>query len=228
MKAFTYGIEDRKMDAIRWHFGKAEYMDTTPQYQDILATCADIVIVAVDHTADAILHIIKEYQSETAEEDDTEYYYISDAEIDMWCREYYEELEDVIHTLGDDVTPEEFEALHLFGIQSLHNGIISRVVNKEDGNVKLYDFYRSDVGEKELLVLSFGNNLIDASVYHSFEEEYDIVSAACYKEIQSRTSCLRELFEYRVATEVLPSVLQELNRRLVNVTEPFVYAYFGE
>ena len=27
MRIFTYGIEDRRMDAVRWHFGKAEYLD---------------------------------------------------------------------------------------------------------------------------------------------------------------------------------------------------------
>ena len=47
MRIFTYGIEDIKMDAVRWRFGKADYIDVTPQYQDILALCADIVLVLV-------------------------------------------------------------------------------------------------------------------------------------------------------------------------------------
>ena len=54
MRIFTYGIEDIKMDAVRWRFGKADYIDVTPQYQDILALCADIVLVAIDHTPEDI------------------------------------------------------------------------------------------------------------------------------------------------------------------------------
>lgn len=69
MRVFTYGIEANKMDAIRWTFGKAEYIDVTAE------------------------------------------------ELDDWFKEFYSALEDAIEELADTVTQEEFEALHLVGIQ---------------------------------------------------------------------------------------------------------------
>ena len=48
MKLFTYGFNRVQMDAIRWHFGKEEYIDVTEQYQDILALNADMVIVSLE------------------------------------------------------------------------------------------------------------------------------------------------------------------------------------
>ena len=44
MKLFTYGFNRVQMDAIRWHFGKEEYIDVTEQYQDILALNADMFL----------------------------------------------------------------------------------------------------------------------------------------------------------------------------------------
>lgn len=88
MRIFTYGIEERKMDAIRWHFGRAEYIDTTSKYQDILALCADAVIIAVEHTPSNIVNTVKLFEEETQENDDTNYYYVTDNEIDNWCMEY--------------------------------------------------------------------------------------------------------------------------------------------
>ena len=84
MRVFTYGIE--KMDAIKHRFGNADYFDVTPQYQDILALCVDIVVIAVDHMPKDILNTIKAYQAEVSEDEDTEYYYLTDAQIDEWSR----------------------------------------------------------------------------------------------------------------------------------------------
>lgn len=89
MRIFTYGIEQRQMDAIRCIFGMAEYIDVSNQYQDILALCADVVIMSVDHTPDDILLTIKEYEQEVGDDDNTQYVYISDEEIDEWFKEYY-------------------------------------------------------------------------------------------------------------------------------------------
>lgn len=99
MRIFTYGIEDGKMDAIRWHFGKAEYVDVTEAYQDILALCADVVIMAVEHTPEVVIATIREFQEEVSTEDDTEYYYVTDKEIEDWFKEYYSDLEDSIDEL---------------------------------------------------------------------------------------------------------------------------------
>lgn len=47
MKVFVYGCRILDMDAIRWHFGKNEYIDVTNQYQDVLALNADMVLVSI-------------------------------------------------------------------------------------------------------------------------------------------------------------------------------------
>ena len=86
MRVFTYGIKKEKMDIVRHKFGAADYFDVTPQYQDILALCADIVVIAIDHMHEDTLNTIKSYQSEVSEEEDTEYYYMTDAQIDEWSR----------------------------------------------------------------------------------------------------------------------------------------------
>lgn len=226
MRVFTYGIEENKMDAIRWTFGKAEYIDVTGAYQDILALCADVVIIAVDHTSEDIIATIKEFQEEVSGDDDTEYHYVIDEEIDDWFKEFYSALEDSIEGLADDITPEEFEALHLAGIQKYQGGLISHIFIEED--VKHYEFYRPEVGKRELLILSLGDNLIDSKTYHSYEDRYDIVSVACFKEKMSRGCGLREIFEDRTPIAELPPVLWKLKEKLDKVTEPYVYAYFGE
>lgn len=226
MRVFTYGIEANKMDAIRWTFGKAEYVDVTSAYQDILALCTDIVIMAVDHTPEDIISTIKEYQEEVSDDDDTEYHYVTDEEIEDCFRDFYSSLEEAIDKLVDDITAEEFEALHLIGIQKYHRGLISCVYTDKD--IKHYEFYRPEVGKKELLILSFGDDLIDAKTYRVYQERYDIVSAACFKERMSRSGCLREIFEDRTPIEELPPALWNVKARLDEVTEPYVYAYFGE
>ena len=113
MRVFTYGIEANKMDAIRWTFGKAEYIDVTDAYQDILALCADVVIMAVDHTPEDIIATIKEFQKEVSDDDDTEYHYVTDEELNDWFKEYSSACDDAIDELADTATPEEFAARHL-------------------------------------------------------------------------------------------------------------------
>lgn len=48
--------------------------------------CVDIVVIAVDHMPKDILNTIKAYQAEVSEDEDTEYYYLTDAQIDEWSR----------------------------------------------------------------------------------------------------------------------------------------------
>lgn len=224
MKIFTYGIDDGKMDAIRWKFGRAEYIDVTDAYQDILALCADIVIMAVDQTPEDVIATIKEFQEEAA--DDTEYHYVTNEEIEDWFIEFYIALENSLAELTDAITPEEFEALHLIGIQKYHGGLISQVRSADD--IKYYEFYRPEVGKRELLILSFGDDLIDATSYHDYEKDYDIVSVGCYKEKQTRPSSLREMFEDKTPKEELPPVLWRIKAELDKAMKPYVYAYFGE
>lgn len=228
MRIFTYGIEEIKMDAIRWRFGKADYCDVTSQYQDILALCVDAVIVAIDHTPEDILTTIRAYQEETADEDDTKYLYIADSEIEKWFKEYYISLEDAIDKVSGQITADEFEALHLFGLQKYHGGIITRVETDEGDKLKHYEFFRPKVKKRELLILSLGDNLIDASAYYSYEKDYDIVSVDCYKEKQGKSACIREIFDSKTPQEEMPPVLWNIKAKLDQAVAPFVYAYFGE
>lgn len=224
MKIFTLGIDEGKMDAIRWKFGRAEYIDVTDAYQEILALCADIVIIAVDQATEDVIATIKEFQEEAA--DATEYHYVTNEEIEDWFIEFYIALDNSLAELTDAITPEEFEALQLLGIQKYDSGLISHVRINDD--IKYYEFYRPEVGKRELLILSFGDDLIDAATYHAYKKEYDIVSVGCYKEKQTRLSSLMKMFEDRTPKEELPPVLWQIEAELDKDMEPYVYAYFGE
>lgn len=228
MKIFTYGIDDRKMDSIRWRFGRAEYIDTTMQYQDILALCADVVVINVDNAPSEMIAAVRQYETETADVDNTQYYYITDEDIEKWIQEYYCNLEDAIENASIGVTLDEFEALQLFGIQKYHGGSITKVYMQAEEKLKFYEFFRPCQGKNELLILSLGDNSIDAKTYHMFDAKYDIVSVAWFGEKLSKRQCLRELFEYRTNVAELPYVLREIKAKLDEAVEPYVYAYFGE
>lgn len=228
MKIFTYGIDDRKMDSIRWRFGRAEYIDTTMQYQDILALCADVVVINVDNAPSEMIAAVRQYETETADVDNTQYYYITDEDIEKWIQEYYCSLEDAIESVSMEVTLDEFEALQLFGIQKYHGGSITKVYVQEEWKIKLYEFFRPSQGKRELLILSLGDNPIDSKTYHMFDAGYDIVSVAWFEEKQSKRQCLRELFEYRTGAAELPPVLRDIKAKLDEAVEPYLYAYFGE
>lgn len=210
MRIFTYGIEDRRMDAVRWHFGKAEYLDTTSQYQDILALYADKVVINLDAAPSDAVNIIKEFEEET-KEDETKYYYVTNDEIEDWCKELYLSMKEAICQVMKSLTEKEYEAMHLYGIQEYH-----------------YEFYRRDVGKRELLILSFGDNPIDAKTYFSYVEKYDTASVGWFNDIPTKTMCLREMFEYRTKLDDLPLVLRGIKMKLDQAVEPFEYAYFGE
>lgn len=130
--------------------------------------------------------------------------------------------------MSREMTVEEYEALQLFGIQKYHGGMILCTYTLDDGMLKHYEFYRKEVGKKELLILSLGDNLITASTYHTYEDKYDIVSVGCFKEEQTKSACLHELFEYRIGAEELPTILRRIKSELDQAVKPYMYAYFGE
>lgn len=78
MKVFVYGCRILDMDAIRWHFGKNDYIDVTNQYQDILALNADMVLVNVENCNKKVLDVIKSYEAETKDVEEREYIYLTD------------------------------------------------------------------------------------------------------------------------------------------------------
>lgn len=93
---------------------------------------------------------------------------------------------------------------------------------------KFYEFFRPSQGKRELLILSLGDNPIDAKTYQMFDAKYDIVCVAWFEEKQSKRQCIRELFEYRTDMAELPPILREVKTKLDEAVEPYVYAYFGE
>lgn len=82
MKIFTYGIEPKHMGGIKNRFGEAEYIDVSGQYQDILAMNAEIVLMNTDNTGSDVLEIIKEYAQEVGEDEDRDYFYLNNEELD--------------------------------------------------------------------------------------------------------------------------------------------------
>ena len=77
MIIFTYGIEKSLLDILQRYFGEAEYFDVTEQYQDILALCADVVVISEANCSDDVLKIIREFEEETKEMEDTLYIYLT-------------------------------------------------------------------------------------------------------------------------------------------------------
>lgn len=77
MTIFTYGIEKSLLDILQRYFGEAEYFDVTEQYQDILALCADVVVISEANCSDNVLKIIREFEEETKEMEDTLYIYLT-------------------------------------------------------------------------------------------------------------------------------------------------------
>ena len=62
---------------VQFKNGEAEYFDVTEQYQDILALCADVVVISETNCSDDVLKIIREFEEETKEMDDTLYIYLT-------------------------------------------------------------------------------------------------------------------------------------------------------
>lgn len=90
MKILTYGFDKESLEVLHWYFGKADYVDVTPQYQDVLALYADKVVIDINHTEEKILSIIREFEMETVDDTDTEYIYIERGQIEMWVRAFKE------------------------------------------------------------------------------------------------------------------------------------------
>jgi len=82
MTIFTYGIKSQHMAGIKSRFGESEYIDVSDQYQDILAMKAEIVLINTDNTNPDILGIIKEYALEVGEDEDRDYFYLNNEELD--------------------------------------------------------------------------------------------------------------------------------------------------
>lgn len=87
MKIFVYGIDTQYAEILCRKFGTGEYVDVTVCYQDILALCADVVVINTDAASNEIISVIKEFERETRDVDDTAYYYVSNEELESWIRE---------------------------------------------------------------------------------------------------------------------------------------------
>ena len=82
MKVFVYGIAKSLFATLRCYFGEGEYIDITSCYQDILALCAYVVVINIDYAPKEIVSTIKEYEQETKKDDDTEYCYVREGELE--------------------------------------------------------------------------------------------------------------------------------------------------
>lgn len=87
MRIFTYGIKECRMGGVRKKFGEAKYIDVTEQYQDIIALCADVVVIAIDHISAETLRTIKDYEQDAREYENRQYFYISDEELQGWGKQ---------------------------------------------------------------------------------------------------------------------------------------------
>ncbi len=229
MKVFVYGCRILDMDAIRWHFGKNEYIDVTNQYQDILALNADMVLVNVENCNKKVLDVIKSYEAETKDVEEREYIYLTDDMLTEWYQDMYEKFYDAVKEVSKTATMEQKKALSLFYIHANDEGYISDISSDEARNVFFIDFYRKSSQTTELIILSCGDDSISKAEYDKYVAlgKYDRVSVDWHKEA-TKDLCLEELFYNRTDIDELPPILKPLKELLDTHTEPFKYAWFGE
>lgn len=80
-KVFLYGLSPDEIVLVENYYGdSAELLDVTPQYQDIIALCADVVIINKDNVPEEALHTVMEFDQEV-QDPDVKYYYCSGDEI---------------------------------------------------------------------------------------------------------------------------------------------------
>lgn len=229
MKVFVYGCRILDMDAIRWHFGKNDYIDVTNQYQDILALNADMVLINVENCKKDVLEIIKSYEAETKDVEKREYYYLTDDILTEWYQDMYGKYIDAVKEASGTATMEQKKALSLFYIHSNDEGYISDISFDEARNVFFIEFYRKSSQTTELIILSCGDDPISKAEYDKYVAlgKYDRVSVDWHKEA-NKDLCLEELFFNRTDISELPPILKPLKELLDTHTEPFKYAWFGE
>lgn len=229
MKVFVYGCRILDMDAIRWHFGKNDYIDVTNQYQDILALNADMVLVNVENCKKKVLDVIKTYEAETKDVEEREYIYLTDDMLTEWYQDMYEKFHDAVKEASKTATMDQKKALSLFYIHSNDEGYISDISSDDARNVFFIEFYRKSSQTTELIILSCGDDSISKTEYDKYTAlgKYDRVSVDWHKEA-NKDLCLEELFYNRTDISELPPILKPLKELLDTHTEPFKYAWFGE
>ena len=80
-KIFLYGLSPKEIKLAEDYYGdSAELLDVTPQYQDIIALSADVVIINKDNASDEVLRTVMEFDQEV-QDPDVQYFYFSDDEI---------------------------------------------------------------------------------------------------------------------------------------------------
>ena len=80
-RVFIYGFDEYAAQLAKDFYGRdVDVVDVTPQYQDILALCADVVIVNTDYAPKEVISSVREFEKE-AEDPSVEYYYCSGNEI---------------------------------------------------------------------------------------------------------------------------------------------------
>ena len=75
MRIFSLGLTKEQLPVLRGVYPYSEIVEIN-QYQDVLALCADVVILNTDNVSEEIVDTIKEYEKETTDVDNTKYIYI--------------------------------------------------------------------------------------------------------------------------------------------------------
>lgn len=229
MKLFTYGFNQVQMDAIRWHFGKEEYVDVTEHYQDILALNADMVIVSLDFGKAEEIDVIRAYEKKTKDVEDRTFIYVTEETRMEWNKDMYDKLLHGLKEAASIMTVEQIKMLTLFYIHKNKHGYISRIESNEKRKIIFLDFFRPELQTTELIILSYGDDSISKTEYEKYMScgVYDRVSVDWHKEaIKER--CLEQLFYDRTRIEELPPLLKPIKEKLDEYTSPFIYAVFGE
>lgn len=225
---FVYGFEKYQMAAIRWRFGEANYVDVTPLYQDILAMNAEVVVISLENIPENALAVVKQYEDETKDVEEREYYYLTNEDYQEWDFAFYDKLDKAIVEAAKGITDEQLFRLSLFYIHKNEEGYIAKIWSEESRQLIFVEFFRPKLQTTELIIFSFGDD-ISRRECELWQEKggYDRVSLDWNKELV-KERCLEGLYYDHVDISELHPVLQPLKTRLDELTAEFEYAYWGD
>ena len=227
MTVFIYGFYENEMEAIRWHIGRADYVDVSDQFEDILALKAEIVVINLDRIDDSALSMIKEYEEETKGVEDREYFYVTQDMFDDWSRDLYECLEDDLAKAGNDITYSELRALVFWEVDFNHSGYISDIRSDAERNLLCIDYFDAEQQRTELIIVSLGNDPVSGDECKAYEQDYFCVKVAWLQELK-KLKAWKHLYYEEVEEKDVPPILRPLVKKIYDKTKKYRYAVYGE
>lgn len=227
MTVFTYGFYESEMEAIRWHIGRADYVDVSDQFEDILALKAEIIVINLERIDESALSMIKEYEAETKSVEDREYFYVTHEMFDEWSRDLYENLEDDLAEAGKNITDSELRALIFWEIDINHSGYISDIKPDFERNLLFVDYFDAEQQRTELIIVSLGDEPINGDECKAYEQDYPFVTVAWLPEWRELKSW-KNLYYEEVEENDVPPILRPLVRKIHDKTRKYRYAVYGE